>query len=109
MPHVARSARCPITSTLASMPSFSFDIEDVFDLGQGFKCITLIAPVETSGGLAVGDALLVPTKDGGKTSCECVEFPLLNLGPERVAWVRVSVTGVLLHEVQTGRRANRDS
>jgi hypothetical protein len=30
------------------MPSFSFDIEDVFDLGGGFKGITLIGPpVET--------------------------------------------------------------
>jgi hypothetical protein len=92
------------------MPSFSFDIEDVFDLGDGFKGITLMGPpVQTSGGLAVGDTLLVTTKNGGRATCECVEFPLVNLGPERVAWVRVSVTGVLPHDVQVGSRANRDS
>ena len=97
-------------ASLASMPSFSFDIEDVRDLGDGFTGITLIGPpVETSAALAVGGTLLVPTKDGGQASCECVEFPLVDLGPERVAWVRVSVIGVLPRDVQTGRRANRDS
>lgn len=92
------------------MPCFTFEIEDVFDLGVGFKGVTLIGPpIETAGGLAVGDVLLVPTKDGGRAVCECVAFPLVNLGPERAAWVRVSVTGVLPHDVQIGRRANRDS
>src|SRR5262249_8834720 len=110
VPSRSRSARCATTPTLASMACFSFEIEDVFDLGVGFKGITLIGPpIETSGGLAVGDRLLVPTKDGGWAACECVEFPLVNLGPERAAWVRVSVTGVLPHDVQIGRRANRDS
>jgi hypothetical protein len=32
------------------MPSFSFDIEDVFELGDSFRGITLIGPpFETSG------------------------------------------------------------
>jgi hypothetical protein len=94
MPHVARSIGPMRDYSYAGLhPVLSFDI--VFDLGDGFSGITLIGPPgETSGSLAVGDTLLVPTKDGGQASCEGGEFPLVNLGPERVAWVRVSITGV---------------
>jgi hypothetical protein len=50
------------------MPSFSFDIEDVFELGDGFKGITLTGPpVATSGSLDVGDTLLVPTGPPART------------------------------------------
>jgi hypothetical protein len=91
-----------------SVPTFAFDIADVVDLG--YKGITLLGPpVDTSDGLAVGDTLLVPTKEGGLTPCECVEFPLVNLGPERVRWVRVSVAGASLDEVQLGARAIRQA
>jgi hypothetical protein len=97
-------------SRLALVPPFSFDIEDVFDLGDGYKGITLVGPpVDTAGGLKTGDILLVPTSDGHRALCECVEFPLVNLGPERVAWVRVSVTGVLADHIQIGTRASRAS
>ena len=66
-------------------------------------------PIDSSGGLAVGDMLLVPTKDGGRAACECVEFPLVNLGPEWVAWVCVSVTGVSPDDVLIGNEAHRDA
>lgn len=92
------------------MPSFSFDIEDVFYLGEGYEGVSLFGPaVDTSGGLAVGDILTVPTKGGGSARCECVGFPLVNLGPERVSWVRVSVSGVSPDDIQVGKRANRAS
>jgi hypothetical protein len=90
------------------MPDFSFDVEDVMELGEGYKGITLIGPpIETSGGLAVGDSLLVPTKDGRQAPCECVEFPLVNLGRERVAWICVSVAGISADDIQIGGRASR--
>ena len=93
-----------------SRAGLSFDIEDVFYLGGSYNGITLIGPpAETSGGLASGDTLLVPTKTGGQTGCECVEVPLVNLGPDRVAWVRVSVTGISPDDVQIGSRATRAS
>jgi len=57
----------------------------------------------------LGDTLLVPTKDGGQARCDCVEFPLVNLGLDRVGWVRVSVTGVSPDDVQIGSRAIRAS
>jgi hypothetical protein len=72
------------------VPLFSFIVEDALELGEGFEGLTLVGPpIETSSGLAVGDILLVPTKDGALARCLCVEFPLVNLSPERVAWVRV--------------------
>ena len=90
------------------MPSFAFEIADVIDLKEAYKGITLIGPpVDTTGELSVGDTLLVPTKEGGRTPCECVGFPLVNIGDERAAWVRVSVVGVSLDEVQVGARADR--
>jgi hypothetical protein len=89
---------------------FSFDIEDVFDLGGSHNGITLVGPpAETSGGLGSGDTLLVPARNGGQARCECVEFPLVNLGPDPVAWVRVSVTGVSPDDVRIGSRATRAS
>lgn len=92
------------------MRSFAFDIADAFQLGRDYMGVTLIGPpVNTTGGLAVGDTLLVPTKDGGRAPCECVEFPLVNLSPERAAWVSVSVVGVSSEEVQVGERATRQS
>lgn len=64
--------------------------------------------METSGDLAVGDTLVVPLRNGVWARCECVEFPLVNLGSERVSWVRVSVTGVWPDDVQTGTQARRE-
>ena len=96
------------TSTLTLVPSVSFDIEDVFDLGDGYQGVTLVGPpVDTSGGLKSGDILLAPTRHGDRALCECVDFPLVNLGPERVDWVRVSVTGVMADRIQIGSRASR--
>lgn len=90
------------------MPPSAFDISYAIDLGDDSNSITLIGPpVETSGGLVVGEMLLVPMKDGGEATCLCVEFPLLNLGPERIGWVGVTVTGVSVDEVQVGHRASR--
>jgi hypothetical protein len=92
------------------VPPFSFTVDKVIDLGDDPATVTLIGPPnETSAGLAVGDTLLVPTNDGGWSTCVCVEFPLVNLGPERLAWVRVSVTGVSPGDVRIGSHANRDS
>lgn len=78
-----------------SVSAHADDIADVFDLGDDYKGVALIGPpVNTTGGLAVGDTLIVPTKEGGRASCECVEFPLVNLGPERIDWVRMSFVGI---------------
>lgn len=90
------------------MTSFAFEVVDVFDLGDGYKGVTLAGPpFDTTGGLGVGDTLSVPIRGGGRKACECVEFPLVNLGPERTTWVRVSVLGVLPDDVEVGRRATR--
>jgi len=63
------------------MACFSFEVRDVSDLGVGFTGITLIgSSIGTSAGLAVVAMLLVPTKGGGRAACQCVEFPLVNLG-----------------------------
>lgn len=92
------------------MTAFSFTIVDVFDLGDGYDGITLIGPAgEASGDLAIGDTLLVPTKLDHRASCECVQFPFVNLGRDRSGWVLVSVTGIATDEVQIGGCASRDS
>jgi hypothetical protein len=92
------------------VPQFAFDIADVVDLGDDHEGITLVGPpIDASGGLEIGDTLLVPTVEGDHTPCECVGFPLVDLGPERASWVRVSVGGVMLDEVLVGARATRQA
>jgi len=91
---------------------FAFEIRDAFELGAGFPVgATLVGPlVSVSTALAVGDMLDVPTTTEGMSRLvTCVQFPLVNLGPDRLDWVRVTVSGIRSHEVRVGGRAVRAS
>ncbi len=89
---------------------FAFEIHDVFQLGDGYEGdATLVGPpLSVSAGLAIGDTLNVPTTvEGTSRLVTCVEFPLVNLGPDRLSWVRVSVMGIRADDVRVGGRAIR--
>ncbi len=89
---------------------FAFEIRDAFELGAGFPAAaTLVGPLlSLSTALAVGDTLDVPTTtEGTSRLVTCVQFPLINLGPDRVHWIRVTVNGIRSHEVRVGGRAAR--
>ena len=89
---------------------FAFEIRDAFELGAGFPvAATLVGPLlSVSTALAVGDTLDVPTTtDGTSRLVTCVQLPLINLGPDRLHWVRVTVSGIRAHEVRVGGRAVR--
>lgn len=91
------------------MDAFSFDVRDVLLLGDAFLGdVTLVGPRRSEDrNLAVGDSLALIARDGQPRRVTCVQFPLVNLGHERGDWVRVSVTGVRVHEVQLGAYATR--
>ena len=96
--------------TLQRVPPFTFDIANVLILHKDRRSLTLIGPViDDTNGIAIGETLLVPTRLGRLTPCECVDLPLVNLGPERMHWARVTVVGVSLDEVLVGARATRQS
>ena len=101
----------PVVTTIPSAEGeFAFEVRDVFHLGQDFAGeATLVGPVTRSAGgsLALGDMLEVPTEDGETRQVQCVEFPLVNLGPDRIEWVRVSVVGLGAHRVRIGGAAAR--
>jgi hypothetical protein len=87
---------------------FAFEVADAIALDRRRNAqVTLVGPLTFRNiDLAVGDRLSVPTLSGDKEA-ECMAFPLVNLGPERVAWVRVTVHGVGADEVLVGGTARR--
>lgn len=89
--------------------AFEFEVRDVLEPDLGFKGdATLVGPRLSAGSkLAVGDRLDVLCVDGQSRPARCVEFPLLNLGPERVDWVRVSVVGIEAMQLQVGATASK--
>jgi hypothetical protein len=84
-------------------------VRDVLLLGDDFLGdVTLVGPRRSEDrNLAVGDALAITARDGQPRRVMCVQFPLVNLGRDRRDWVRVSVTGVKLQDVQVGSWATR--
>lgn len=75
------------------------------------QCLTdgglLLGPQSQDGHVEVGDHLTVRTIDGPEVTVECVGFPWINLGANRVDWARVCVQGVAPDEVQVGSLASR--
>jgi hypothetical protein len=99
-----------VTTTPSADGEFAFEVHDVFHLGQDHAGeATLVGPVTRSAGrsLTLGDTLEVPTEDGETRRVQCVEFPLVNLGPDRAEWVRVSVAGLGAHRVRIGGPATK--
>jgi hypothetical protein len=74
------------------MLGFWFTVEDVFPADEGWaEGLFLVGPPgDTSGDLEVADLVSVPLEQGEYVT-PCLGFPLLNLGPDRLRWVRLHV------------------
>jgi hypothetical protein len=95
-------------ATLPYVSAFAFEIRDVLVFDERDTRITLIEPVVDSKlGLSVGDSISVPLSTGATSICQCLAFPLVNLGHDRTAWVRVSIDGVAPGLVLIGGNAIR--
>ncbi|MCW2692845.1 MAG: hypothetical protein JWM67_1449 [Mycobacterium sp.] len=87
---------------------FWFTIEDAFPADEGWDPgVFLVGPPgETSAGLGCGDLVVTPTQTGDHVTA-CLGFPLLNLGPDRLRWVRLHVALPDDVKVQVGGRVTK--
>ncbi len=90
------------------VPGFWFTVADAFPANDGgADGVFLIGPPgETAGDLRCGDLVAVPIQDGQHVT-SCLGFPLINLGPDRLGWVRLHVAVPEGAEVQVGARVTR--
>jgi hypothetical protein len=86
--------------------SFAFRIGDAFDTPDDFDGETTLAGVRIgNGNLAIGDAVLVPVRGGGRVRAVCAGFPLVSFSNHE--WGALSITGVTAAEVLVGGLAER--
>jgi hypothetical protein len=102
MPMSGRGSRPKI----AGVESFVFRIVDAFDAPEEFDGETTLAGVRLgSGDLAIGDAVLVPVRAGGRVRAVCAGFPLMRFSNRE--WRALSITGLTAAEVLAGGLAER--
>jgi hypothetical protein len=82
----------------------TFTVRLVLPSVEGFDGIVVAGPKVDDGVARVGDSVELPTTSGAATG-SCTGFPLINLGKDRVDWVRIAVRGVSSDEVVVGGTA----
>jgi hypothetical protein len=91
---------------IACVESFVFRIGVAFDTPEGFDGETTLAGVRIgNGNLAIGDAVLVPVRAGGRVRAVCAGFPLMSFSNRE--WRALSITGLTAAEVLVGGLAER--